>query len=83
MSAEKNYGSTMPAPGKEAESPPAIHFDAKDLSSIPEFAAFVRAVRAEGLAVYITAEDDPPKNQTRLNFTWIAFFRSIGINPEK
>ena len=50
------------------------------LSSLPRFAAFVKAVREEGLAVHISDEETP--KQTRLNFTWEAFFRSISITPE-
>lgn len=65
------------------EPPAAVTFDVKDLASLPEFAAFVKAIRAEGLAVYITAENDPIKNEPRVNFTWNGFFRAIGINPDK
>ena len=49
--------------------------------SLPELAAFARAVRAEGLAVFIS-EDGEGKNATRLNFTWEGFFSSIGVEPE-
>ena len=49
--------------------------------NLPELAAFVRAVRAEGLAVLIS-EDGEGKNATRLNFTWEGFFRSFGVEPE-